>query len=156
MEDFSSVFYSAPSGKGSNTAILGLTTFLVAASTCKVVRKKKTKRCVSTRKTLKIKKTSSPKTFDTVKGSYKHNSPDLWDRGSIYICRLLSPFVFVNTTKHKTKYSNGCGRNNISGSQVKSAIVLRKATGVISSLFSAVRSQQKHYHRTIYTEHTRQ
>ena len=32
-----------PSGKGANTAIFGLTTFLLAASPCRVVRKKKKK-----------------------------------------------------------------------------------------------------------------
>ena len=43
------------------------------------LRKKK----VSTKKTSKILKKSSPRASDTGKGSYKHNAPDLWDRGSI-------------------------------------------------------------------------
>ena len=44
------------------------------------LRKKKK---VSTKKTSKISKKSSPRASDTGKGSYKHNAPDLWDRGSI-------------------------------------------------------------------------
>ena len=45
------------------------------------LRKKK----VSTQKTSKISKKSSPRASDKGKGSYKHNAPDLWDRGSTYI-----------------------------------------------------------------------
>ena len=40
------------------------------------------KKKVSTKKTSKISKKSSPRASDTGKGSYKHNAPDLWDRGS--------------------------------------------------------------------------
>ena len=46
------------------------------------LRKKKK---VSTKKKSKISKKSSPRASDTGKGSYKHNAPDLWDRGSMYI-----------------------------------------------------------------------
>ena len=91
MEDFSFVFYSAPSGKGSNTAIFSLTTFLLAASPCRVVRTKKKTKCISTQKTLKISKKLSPKTSDTVDGLSQHNFPDFWDRGSRYIA--VDPFL---------------------------------------------------------------
>ena len=46
----------------------------------------KKKKCMSTQKTLKISKKLSPKTSDTVNGLSQHNSPDLWDRGSTYVC----------------------------------------------------------------------
>ena len=38
------------------------------------------KKKVSTKKTSKISKKSSPRASDTGKGSYKHNAPDLWGR----------------------------------------------------------------------------
>ena len=47
------------------------------------LRKEKEK--VSTKNTSKISKKSSPRASDMGKGSYKHNVPDLWDRGSIVI-----------------------------------------------------------------------
>ena len=49
-------------------------------------RKKK----VSTKETSKISKKSSPRASDTDKGSYKHNAPDLWDRGSMYACMVIT------------------------------------------------------------------
>ena len=63
------------------------------------LRKKK----VSTKKTSKILKKSSPRASDTGKVSYKHNAPDLWDRGSItipaaYMRRpIKSKYCFVTT-----------------------------------------------------------
>ena len=53
------------------------------------LRKKK----VSTKKTSKISKKSSPRASDTGKGSYKHNAPDLWDRGSS--CIFLSGIILL-------------------------------------------------------------
>ena len=54
------IFHSAPipppSGKGSNTAIFGLTTFLLAASPCRVVRKKKRKNVLQPKKRLRFRK----------------------------------------------------------------------------------------------------
>ena len=43
----------------------------------------KKKKCASTQKTLKISKTLSPKTSETVNGLSQHKFPDLWDRGSM-------------------------------------------------------------------------
>ena len=68
---------SIPSEKWSYTAIFGLTTFLLAASPCRVVRKKNKTKCVSTQKTLKISKKLSPKTSETVNGLSQHKFPDL-------------------------------------------------------------------------------
>ena len=56
-------------------AIFGLTSFLLVARPCRVVRTKKKQKCVFL----------SPKTSDTVNGLSKHNCTDLWDRGSMYI-----------------------------------------------------------------------
>ena len=41
------------------------------------------KKNVSTKKTSKISKKPSPRASDTGKGSYKHNAPNSWDRGSM-------------------------------------------------------------------------
>jgi len=49
------------------------------------VLKKKKEECISTQKTLKISKKSSPKASDTVNGLPQHNRLDLWDRGSISV-----------------------------------------------------------------------
>ena len=57
------------------------------------LRKKKKK--VSTKKTSKISKKSSPRASDTGKGSYKHNAPDLWDRGYFFY-PLQSTLVYVS------------------------------------------------------------
>ena len=57
------------------------TVFFAAVGPCRVMSLEKKK--VSTKKTSKISKKSSPRASDTGKGSYKHNAPDLWDRGSI-------------------------------------------------------------------------
>ena len=73
-------------GKGANMALLGVTVFFCSRWPMQgnVLKKKK----VSTKKTWKISKKSSPRASDTGKGSYKHNAPDLWDRGSIYILSI--------------------------------------------------------------------
>ena len=61
-------------------AFLGATAFFAAVGPCRVLSLEKNKN-VSTKKTSKISKTSSPRASDTGKGSYKHNASDLWDRG---------------------------------------------------------------------------
>ena len=66
-------------------AFFGATIFFAAVGPCRVMSLEKKKRKVSTKKTSKISKKSLPRASDTGKGSYKHNAPDLWDRGSIYI-----------------------------------------------------------------------
>ena len=63
-------------------AFLGATVFFAAVGPCRVMSLEK-KKNVSTKKTSKISKKSSPRASDTGKGSYKHNPPDLWDRRSI-------------------------------------------------------------------------
>ena len=63
-------------------AFWGATVFFAAVGPCRVMSLKKEKKKVSTKKTSKISKKSSPRASDTGKGSYKHNAPDLWDRGS--------------------------------------------------------------------------
>ena len=67
---------SIPSEKWSYTAIFGLTTFLLAASPCRVVPKKKKQKCVSTQNMLKISKKLSPKTPETVKSLSQRKFPD--------------------------------------------------------------------------------
>ena len=66
-------------------AFFGATVFFAAAGPCRVTSLEKKKKKVSTKKTSTISKKSSPRASDTGKGSYKHNAPDLWDRGSILI-----------------------------------------------------------------------
>ena len=66
-----------PFGKGSHTAIFGLTTFLLAAKPCRLERRK----VFQPKKPLKISKKLSPKTSETVNGLSQHRYPDLWDRG---------------------------------------------------------------------------
>ena len=63
-------------------AFLGATVFFAAVGPCRVMSSEKEKKKVSTKKTSKISKKSSPRASDTGKGSYKHKVPDLWDRGS--------------------------------------------------------------------------
>ena len=70
-----------------NMAFFGATVFFAAVGPCRVMTLEKKK--VSTKKTSKISKKSSPRASDTGKGSYKHNAPDLWDRGSITFTPLL-------------------------------------------------------------------
>ena len=65
-----------------NMAFWGATVFFAAVGPCRVMSLEKKK--VSLKKTSKISKKSSPRASDTGKGSYKHNAPDLWDRGSMY------------------------------------------------------------------------
>ena len=62
-------------------AFLGATVFFAAVGPCRVMSLEKKS---FLKKTLKISssKKSSPRASDTGKGSYKHNAPDLWDRGS--------------------------------------------------------------------------
>ena len=76
-------------------AFWGATVFFAAAGPCNELRKKKK---VSTKKTSKISKKSSPRASDTGKGSYKHNAPDLWGRGSTwYIIINLLIFYYVRS-----------------------------------------------------------
>ena len=64
-------------------AFFGATVFFAAVGPCRVMSLEKKK--FQAKKTSKISKKSSPRASDTGKGSYKHNAPDLWDRGSTYI-----------------------------------------------------------------------
>ena len=57
----------------------GATVFFAAVGPCRVMSLEKKKK-VSTKKTSKIKKKSSPRASDTGKGSCKYNAPDLWNR----------------------------------------------------------------------------
>ena len=68
-------------GKGAKYGLLGGDCFFYSRWPMQGndLRKKKK---VSTKKTSKISKKSSPRASDTGKGSYKHIAPDLWDRGS--------------------------------------------------------------------------
>ena len=59
------------------------TVFFAAVGPCRVMSLEKINKKISTKKTSKISKKSSPRASDTGKGSYKHNAPDLWDRGSM-------------------------------------------------------------------------
>ena len=63
-------------------AFWGATVFFAAVGPCRVGNELEKKKKVSTKKTSKISKKSSPRASDTGKGLYKHNAPDLWDRGS--------------------------------------------------------------------------
>ena len=63
-------------------AFWGATVFFAAVGPCRVMSLEKKIEKVSTKKTSKISKKTSPRASDTGKGSYKHNAPDLWDRGS--------------------------------------------------------------------------
>jgi len=79
------VFHGAPthplSGKGSNMAFFGLTTFLLAARPCRVVSKKN-KKMNPTKETLKR---------FTKKHRHRHrthNDTDLWDGGSCCVRRI--------------------------------------------------------------------
>ena len=65
-------------------AFWGATVFFAAVGPCRVMSLEKKRKKVSTKKTSKISKKSSPRASDTGKGSYKHNAPDLWDRGYTY------------------------------------------------------------------------
>ena len=56
-------------------AFFGATVFFAAVGPCRVMSLEKKK--VSTKKTSKISKKSSPRASDTGKGSYKHNASDL-------------------------------------------------------------------------------
>ena len=85
MRGNSFVFHGAPthplSGKGSNMAFFGLTTFLLAARPCRVVSKKN-KKMNPTKKTLKR---------FTKKHRHRHrthNDTDLWDGGSCCVRRI--------------------------------------------------------------------
>ena len=69
-----------------NMAFWGATVFFAAAvGPYRVMSLEKKKKKSSTKKTSKISKKSSPGASDTGKGSYKHNAPDLWDRGSMIL-----------------------------------------------------------------------
>ena len=71
-------------GKGAKYGLLGGDCFFCSRWPMQgneLRRKKK----VSTKKTSKISKKSWPRASDTGKDSYKHNAPDLWDRGSVII-----------------------------------------------------------------------
>ena len=64
------------------------------------------KKKVSIQKTPKISKNLSPKASDTVKGSYHHNRPDLWDRGSMYRC-IFERGLFVAVAMTWCRFSGG-------------------------------------------------
>ena len=81
-----------------NMAFLGATVFFAAVGPCRVMSLEKKK--VSTKKTSKISKKSSPRASDTGKGSYKHNAPDLWDRGSISLKKKTNGIIF---TRHEPR-----------------------------------------------------
>ena len=87
-------------GKGENMAFFGATVFFAAVGPCRVMSLEKKKK-VSTKKTSKISKKSSPRASDTGKGSYKHNVPNLWGRGSIFFsvlaCFLRGDFYVTNS-----------------------------------------------------------
>ena len=70
-------------GKGAKYGLLGGDCFFYSRWPMQGNELRK-KRKVSTKKTSKMSKKSSPRASDTGKGSYKHNAPDLWNRGSIY------------------------------------------------------------------------
>ena len=74
-------------------AFLGATVFFSAVGPCRVMRLEKKKKKVSTKKSSKISKKSSPRASDTGKGSYKHNAPDLWDRGSIELVSMATTYL---------------------------------------------------------------
>ena len=58
-----------------NMAFFGATLFFAAVGSCRVMSLEQKKKKVSTKKTSKISKKSSPRASDTGKGSYKHNAP---------------------------------------------------------------------------------
>ena len=60
-------------------AFLGATVFFAAVGSCRVMSLENKIKIVSTKKTSKISKKSSPRASDTGKGSLKNNAPDLWD-----------------------------------------------------------------------------
>ena len=64
-------------------AFWGATDFFAAVGPCRVMSLEKKKEKSFNFKTSKVSKKSSPRALDTGKGSYKHNAPDLWDRGSM-------------------------------------------------------------------------
>ena len=69
-------------GKGAKYGLWGATVFFAAVGTYMQGNELRRKKKVSFKKTSKISKKSSPRASNTGKGSYKHNDPDLWDRGS--------------------------------------------------------------------------
>ena len=79
-------FTFLPLGKGRNTAIFGPTDFFAAWFNT-VLQKKYTND--SSSKTAKKSKKTSKIRSDTGKGSYKHNRPDLWDRGCIFFVTVV-------------------------------------------------------------------
>ena len=72
-------------GKGAKYGLFGGDYFFCSRWPMQGNELRKKKKRASTKKTSKISKKSSPRASDTGKGSYKHNAPDLWDRGSISI-----------------------------------------------------------------------
>ena len=80
-DNFFFFFFRRTIFPGRNMAFGGATVLFAAVGPCRVMSLAKEKKKVSTKKTSKISKKLSPRASDTGKGSYKHNAPDLWDRG---------------------------------------------------------------------------
>ena len=74
-----------PLGKGRNTAISRPTVFFQPSGRMVQQRSAQKISMVLAKQTAKRTKKTSKTRSDTGKGSYKHNRPDLWDRGSIIL-----------------------------------------------------------------------
>ena len=89
-----------------NMAFFRATVFFAAVGPCRVMTLEKKKKSIKKRQ--RFRKNHRRGASDTGKGSYKHNVPDLWDRGSITRDKLPAPIQTIlaytllcsGTTKH--------------------------------------------------------